>query len=97
MASKYLEASGAITTSGYEARVLGVILTNGAAVGDASGETAVFKTGGTGGTQVGPIITLAGGQTVQLDLAGYNVIADYLTLGTNVNAFVRYMKPNKAT
>ncbi len=74
MAAKLMTASGALATSGANVRVMKMVLTAGAALG-----TAVFLTGGSGGTETSITFNAQNG-TCCIDLAPYNIIADYLTL-----------------
>lgn len=92
MAAKIVNTSGAFATSGSNTRVLGLILTGTAAV-DTVG-TAVIKTGGTGGTEATTTFYVDGGKTVQLDLRGFNVIGDFITLA-NCASMVHF-KPSIA-
>lgn len=84
MAAKLLTASGAVAASGANNRIMKLILSS-----DGVGNgTAVFKTGGSGGTNTSITFTIVqNGSCVELDLAPFNIIADYLTLA-NAEAMV---------
>lgn len=91
MAAKLLTSSGAFATSGTNARVLGLILTgtHATTIG-----TAVVKAGGSSGTNVTITHYVGPGETVQIDLRGYGVIGDYLTL-SNAQGHVHF-QPDRA-
>jgi hypothetical protein len=83
MQNKTLTSSGAIGTSGANVRVYKVILAGGATLG-----TLTLKTGGSGGTQVGPILQVQNG-TEEINLPG--LVCDYATIA-NCEVLIGFAK-----
>ena len=86
MAAKILSTSGAFAASGQPARVLSLVVSASGGVG-----TAVIKAGGSSGSAATITFSVLQNDTVQINLRGYGVIGDYLTLA-NATAMVEFQK-----
>lgn len=86
MQNTSLTSSGAISTSGNNTRVYKVVVAGDHATNIGS---LTLKTGGSGGTQVGPRIFVRAGETVEINLPG--LVADYATLA-DVEVLIGFAK-----